>query len=298
MTNDFSVHFWGVRGSHPSAGPEFVQTGGNTSCVEMRVGGQRLIFDAGTGLVPLGQTIVESNDLRPIIILLSHYHHDHIQGLPHFHPLYTNNRMIHIVAPWNMYQDRVWDLLAHASAHATLAERPGLRARRRTLIIEGGERLWWNNAATMPLQMGSDTAPIPTDWIDITTFRSHAHPRGGSMCYRVTYNGKSAVFATDTESYLGADQGLADFARDADLIIHDAHFTPVEYSNPLFCRQGWGHSTWEMAVDLARLANIKQVALFHHDPSHTDEHMSAIETAAKNAYAGTFVAREGQTLLL
>ncbi len=293
MTQDFSVYFWGVRGSHPSTGPEFVETGGNTSCVEVRVAGQRLIFDAGTGLVPLGEAISASGDLRPILILLSHYHHDHIQGLPHFSPLYAKDQILHIVAPWNVFQDRVWDLLTHASSHSALAERPGLRARRRTMLIEGGERLWWNTESTTPLQVGSDTGPVPPGWIEIQTYRSHAHPRGGSMCYRVTHNGKSIVFATDTESYHGADQGLADFARDSELIIHDAHFTPDEYRHPLYSRQGWGHSTWEMAVELARLANIKQVALFHHDPSHTDEQMNAIDQAARAAHPGAFVAREG-----
>ncbi len=296
MTQDFLVHFWGVRGSHPSAGPEFVETGGNTSCVEVRVAGQRLIFDAGTGLVPLGETIIASGDVRPILILLSHYHHDHIQGLPHFSPLYAKDQLLHIVAPWNIYQDRVWDLLTHASSHSALAERPGLRARRRTMLIEGGERLWWNADSTTPLQVGSGSGPPPAGWIEITTYRSHAHPRGGSMCYRVTHNGKSIVFATDTESYHGADQGLAAFSRDSELIIHDAHFTPTEYSHPQFGRQGWGHSTWEMAVELARLANIRQIALFHHDPSHTDAQMNAIDREASAAHPGAFVAREGMEI--
>ena len=298
MTNDFTVHFWGVRGSHSSAGPEFIATGGNTSCVEMRVGGQRLIFDAGTGIVPLGDQIVAGAGDPAVLILLSHYHHDHIQGLPHFPPLFASDRIIHIVAPWNMYQDRVWDLLTNASAHSTIAERPGLRARRRTMLIEGGERLLWNMHDPSPLRVATTPDPAPEGWVEITTYRSHAHPRGGSMCYRVTAGGRSAVFATDTESYIGADRGLADFSRDTDLIIHDAHFTPAEYSNPLASRQGWGHSTWEMAVELARLANIPQVALFHHDPSHTDAQMDAIEAEAQAAHPGTFVAREGRSVTL
>jgi len=294
MTHDFSIHFWGVRGSHPSAGPDFVQTGGNTSCVEMRVAGQRLIFDAGTGIVPLGHQIMAQGGDSAVLILLSHYHHDHIQGLPHFPPLFINNRVIYIVAPWNVFQDRVWDLLMNASAHATIAERPGLRARRRTLLIEGSERLFWNANDPLPLRIATDNEPTPAGWVEITTYRSHAHPRGGSMCYRVVNAGKSAVFATDTESYLGADRGLAEFARNADLIIHDAHFTPAEYGS----KQGWGHSTWEMAVELARFANIKHVALFHHDPSHTDTQMNEIEAAACADYPHVFVAREGGKVVL
>ena len=300
MTTDaFSVYFWGVRGSHPSPGEQFVQTGGNTSCVEMRVGNQRIIFDAGTGLVHLGQHIVAEDDQRPLLIMLSHYHHDHIQGLPHFIPLFRSKQLLYIVAPWNMYQDRVWDLLLHASSRSMLTEQPRLQARRRTFVIEGGERLWWNAEADVPLQITADPALEPPEgFIQISTYRSMGHPRGGSMCYRVDYAGKSAVFATDIELYVGSDQNLAAFAQGADLIVHDAHFTPEEYSHPVTCKQGWGHSTWEMAVELAQTAEIKQVALFHHDPSHTDTLLNSVEAEAQAAFPGAFMAREGMHIWL
>ncbi|HEY1011109.1 MAG TPA: MBL fold metallo-hydrolase [Herpetosiphonaceae bacterium] len=301
MAEEFSIHFWGVRGSRPSPGPQFVRTGGNTSCVEMRVGGHSLIFDAGTGIINLGYHLLENagEHKRPIIILLSHYHHDHIQGLPHFPPLYREGQPVYITAPWNIYQDRVWDLLMHASAQASLGDRPEMRARRHTLLIEGGERLFWDSGHLVPLRITNDSQAKPEgDQIEIATYRSHAHPRGGSMCYRVKYGDKSAVFATDTESYVGSDQGLIEFARDADLIIHDAHYTPDEYSNPKASRQGWGHSTWPMAVQMARLANIPQVALFHHDPDHDDALMDEVEAAAKADYPGAFVTREGQAVVL
>ncbi len=299
MTHDFSLYFWGVRGSHPSPGAEFVQTGGNTSCVEMRVAGQSFVFDAGTGLVDYGRHLLAAGARRPILIMLSHYHHDHIQGLPHFDPLYTDDQQVFIVCPWNMYHDRVWDLLLHSSARTMLSERPRMLARRKTIQIEGGERLWWNADAAEPLVVSVDAAAaVPDGYIEIKTYRSMAHPRGGSMCYRVDHAGKSAVFATDTESYVGADQGLARFAQGTDLIIHDAHFTPEEYSNPRACKQGWGHSTWEMAVDLARMANISKVALFHHDPGHADALINAIEQAAQAQFPGAFAAREGDEVLL
>lgn len=295
MNTEFSIHFWGVRGSHPSPGPNYMHVGGNTACVEMRVGGQRLIFDAGTGLIPLGDQLLDQGETAPILLLLSHYHHDHIQGLPHFAPMYQSGQQLYIVAPWSAYQDRVWNLLVHASARATLSDRPELHSRRHTRLIDGGETLFWNSSTERPLHIGRQSTP-PTDaeYIAISTYRSHAHPRGGSMCYRVDFNGKSAVFATDIEAYVGCDQHLIEFAQGADLIIHDAHFTPDEYAT----HQGWGHSTWEMAVDLARQAGISRIGLFHHDPYHPDELLNQIEATAQAVYPGTFIAREGVDISL
>lgn len=297
MTQEFSLTFWGVRGSYPSTGPEFVATGGNTPCVEMRVDGQQLIFDAGTGLIALGDALVAAKRRRPLLLLLSHFHHDHVQGLPHFAPLYEDAFVTYIVAPWNAHQHRVWEMLVNASSLANRAERPGLQERRRIHVIEGGERIWWNADAETPLLMAPDheTAP-PEGYIEIYSYHSAAHPRGGSMCYRISNGLASAVLATDVEAYVGADQGLVRFAEGADLIIHDAHYTPEEYSNPAFSKQGWGHSTWAMAVEVARLARIRQVALFHHDPAHDDALMEEIEAAACAEFPGAFVAREGLTI--
>ena len=112
--------------------------------------------------------------------------------------------------------------------------------------------------------------------------------------YRIEHRGSSVVYATDTEHYRCVDPRLVTLARNADVLIYDAQYLPREYSGEAgLSRVGWGHSTWEAAVELARAANVGRLVLFHHDPSRTDEGVAAIEEAARGQFAETIAAREG-----
>ena len=118
------------------------------------------------------------------------------------------------------------------------------------------------------------------------------------MIYNIRYRGKSLVFATDTEGYEGGDQRLIDLAQDADLLIHDAEYTESEYTGPPRVRQGWGHSTWLMAVEVGQKAHVKRLALTHHHARHDDATMRRIEQEAQAILPQAFVAREGTTIVL
>ena len=120
----------------------------------------------------------------------------------------------------------------------------------------------------------------------------------GVFIYRIEYGGRSMVYATDTEGYIGGDQRLIQFARGADLLVHDAQYTEAEYTSDSASKQGWGHSTWPMAVAVARAAGVKQLALFHHDPLHSDDMLEQLEKQAQASFAQTFLAREGMTVEL
>jgi ribonuclease BN (tRNA processing enzyme) len=128
-------------------------------------------------------------------------------------------------------------------------------------------------------------------------YHSANHPSGGTHCYRFEYAGKKLVFATDTEGYVGGDTLLSRFARGADLFILDAEYTPQEYAGPP-SRQGWGHHTWPMAVEVGLEAQVKQLALTHHNMDHDDAFLSHIEEEAKAVCPAAFVAREGTTIEL
>jgi len=129
-------------------------------------------------------------------------------------------------------------------------------------------------------------------------YHSSNHPKGGSLCYRIEYRGKRLVFATDTEGYQGGDTLLSQFVHGVDLLIHDAEYTEEEYSGPPIARQGWGHSTWRMAVELGRKAKVKRLALTHHNAEHGDAFMRNFEKEVQAACPNAFVAREGMTVVV
>jgi phosphoribosyl 1,2-cyclic phosphodiesterase len=268
----FSVRFWGVRGSVATSGSAFLGTGGNTTCIEVRAGAELIIFDAGTGLVPLGQTL--GSPLRATF-LLTHFHWDHIQGFPFFGPAYQRGNHLTLFGP-GARDKEVKAAFEHQMQPPHFpVTLDALQARIDFRGLRPGDEL----------RIGP--ASVRTGVLN--------HPQS-CLGYRISMDGASVVLATDTEPMEGAevDPGVLDLARGADLLIHDAQYTEEQYH--LCGRRGWGHSTYSTACQVAAEAGVKQLVLFHHDPSHDDRAVGEIEQAARSLFPNTLLAREGMTL--
>ncbi len=270
------IRFWGVRGSIASPGPDTVTVGGNTSCIELTCGATRLVLDAGTGLRRLGNHLLASgatNEPLALTLLLSHVHWDHIQGLPFFVPLY-----------------------AKGTALTVVGAESGIASVRQTL-----ERQM--SAPVFPVRLDETSARIDTrevkvgDVFDVgeATVRiaKGNHP-GGVVAYRVEHEGKSVVYATDTEHYACVDPALRALCEGADVLVYDAQYTPEEYERKV----GWGHSTYVAGAELARAAGVGTLVLFHHDPMRSDDGVAGIESKARALFASSVAAREGMEITL
>jgi len=272
------IRFWGTRGSIPSPGVHTLQFGGNTSCVELVLAsGRRVVIDGGTGLRLLGKHLVETASPVKLHLLLSHGHWDHLLGLPFFKPIYLSDTEI-LVDGWPpafQAMTRVFD--SHMGDGFFPVAFDHLKARIDFL----------NRLAHGPLDLdGTHIDVIPLN-----------HPQGG-FGFRFREGGSTIVFITDNE--LGAEDGrrrsdFAEFARDCDLLIHDAQYLPGDFPE----KEGWGHSTYEEVVALAREARARQLILTHHDPGRTDVEVERIILLARQLAAGgefpTYIdaAREG-----
>jgi phosphoribosyl 1,2-cyclic phosphodiesterase len=269
------VKFWGVRGSIPVPGPDTVQVGGNTSCVEVHTGEREvLILDAGTGIRVLGLDLVQrSPDGLEAVLLFSHTHWDHIQGLPFFAPARDPRTQLAILGQWRVDM-QLRQVLASQMGHVYLPfGLEDLDADLSFKEVRAGERV----------AIGDRTQVLP---------ERLPHP-GGVFGYRINCQGKIAVYATDVgHPKDGLNQRVVDLARDADLLIHDAQFTPEQKSQYPY----WGHSSWLEAVQVAQAADVRRLALFHHDPLRTDSQLEEIEREAQSLLPGAFVAREGMEI--
>lgn len=266
----FSVRFWGVRGSIASPGAATAEVGGNTSCVEVRCGEELFVLDAGTGLRGLGDELMRRGEQRAEL-LLSHLHWDHIQGLPFFVPLYVGGTELGLSGPGFGEGGLEGALRRQMSAPGFPVELGNVGARLRTQELEHGSRF----------QKG-----------DVTVTAAELNHPGGVLGYRLDFAGRSVVYATDTEHFQHVDPALAELSQGADLLIYDAQYTPEEYPSKV----GWGHSTFEAACALAKEAGVKRLALFHHDPRHGDAAVAAIEQRAQACFGDVFAAREGLEL--
>ena len=278
MQNQFSIHFWGVRGSIPCPGPHTVRYGGNTPCIEMRVGGKRLIFDGGTGLRVLGQSLMSHLPLEAYMFF-THSHWDHIQGFPFFTPAFIKGNCFHIygaVAPNGAtVQQRLNDQMLHPNFPVPLQ-------------IMGAQLKFYN------LEMGDK---VELDDVIIETALLN-HP-GEAIGYRVNWRGHSVAYITDTEHYPDRlDENVLRLTQNTDVTIYDATYTDEEYHSPKTSKVGWGHSTWQEAVKVAKSANVKQLVIFHHDPLHDDDFLDLIGEQAAKALPNTIMAREGTSIEL
>lgn len=306
MLDTISVKFWGVRGSYPVPGAETVRFGGNTSCVEVDVAGQTIILDAGTGIIPLGRELVRRSRLMgtPVdtTLLFSHLHHDHTQGFPFFVPAYTKNTQLKLYGPDFLEQDLEQALARTMSSPAFPVAWGATDASKIVQCIHEGQSLLIGNTGEHLVVHPADAAKIrsfekrnPGDCIRIRTLRSYAHP-GSVLLYRIEYRGRAVVYATDTEGYANTNWRLVNFARDADLLIHDAQFTEQHYLGlfpGLPATRDWGHSTIRMACDVASSANVKQLVLFHLDPGYDDWTIAQNEAESRRLFPDSMAAYEG-----
>jgi len=299
MKGLFLVRFWGVRGSYPVPGPETVAIGGNTPCVEVQVDGHSIILDAGTGIIALGQDLLQrskqQNHPTVATILFSHTHHDHTQGIPFFVPAYQGGNTFYILGPRTFDQDLEEALSRAMLPPAFPVQLQDLHSFKIIRNLEETDLLIFHNGNQEPQVRHRYRNAPPADPKDVVVYtqKSYAHPQGGVYHYRIEWGGKSLVYATDTEGYLGSDQRLTQFSKGADLLIHDAQFTESEYLDTEDSRQGWGHSTPRMATSVANLAGVHTLVLFHHDPSHGDETILEMEKRACNLFSSTYTAYEG-----
>jgi ribonuclease BN (tRNA processing enzyme) len=301
----FSVHFWGVRGSIPCPGRSTVEFGGNTACLEIRADERLIIVDLGTGVKPLGDNLM-ATELKKgpmdMDILITHTHWDHIMGFPMFTPLFVPSTKMRIMGPVSYNDDtletvindqlsyRYWPI--RRSELAASIEYHELKET--TLDMSGGLKL-------------------------ITKYLNHP-----ILClgYRFEYQGKTIVTVFDHEPYRNLfptdpedpgyneeaalegqqaakeeNERILNFYSNADILIHDTQYGAAEFEKHL----GWGHSSYEYAIEASCLAGVKKLVLFHHDPNSKDEHLESLEQYYKNVAASKsaleiIMAREGVTI--
>ena len=307
--SEFSVKFWGVRGSYPTPQAKFLEYGGNTSCVEVNAGGHKIILDAGTGIINLGEEMMKNYlttgtnlfDRKPmeITILLSHIHQDHIQGFPFFKPAHVKTTGLNVFgfADYKYGLGQVLsDLLFGRSFPMDLGD---IAAKLNIYDVYENEVIILtpnsNTPITRALESEKDLTPKGDDVV-ITAYKTYAHPKNGNLIYKIAYKNKTLVYASDKESYIGGDKKLALFARDCDLLIHDAQYVNEDYMSSAVPKQGFGHSTFDMALEMKQLAHAKKLVFFHLDPTYDDEVVKKIENHYKQNNNDCVVAKEGMEI--
>jgi len=249
--------------------------GGNTSCVTVEAGGRLVVLDAGTGLFKLGRDLVK-RQVPGATLLLSHSHTDHIHGFPFFAPAWNGKFELSVMA-------------------GHLNELGGVRA-----VIADSMR-----DPVFPVQLNAMGAHIQFKDFragesfsigpDVKVLTAPLNHPNGATAYRIESGHKSVCYVTDTEHTPGKpDENVLNLVRGTDLMIYDSTYTDEEFASHV----GWGHSTWQEALRLGKLAGVKQVAIFHHDPDHDDSFMTEVERQARAVSGSSFAAREGMVINL
>jgi phosphoribosyl 1,2-cyclic phosphodiesterase len=299
-----SVRFWGVRGSMPCPGPDTVLFGGNTACLEIRAEDRLIIIDSGTGIRPLGEKLLSGNYINGPVnadIFITHTHWDHIMGFPVFGPLFSPKSVLRIRGPVSSDEDTLESIIGTQLSYKFWPVRQNELAAK----IEYGQL----KETTIDLDGGVKV---------ITKYLNHP-----ILClgYRFEYKGKVIVTLYDHEPYRnifpvdpndpGYDKDAAlegeavakeenekiiNFSKDADILIHDSQFTQTEYEKHM----GWGHSSYDIAINTAIQAAAKKLIFYHHDPARTDWQLDNLEKNYQSLIADkgleVFMAREGLTL--
>jgi len=295
------LKFWGTRGSIPTPGKGTVRYGGNTPCVEVRLRDNRLvILDAGTGVRELGEALMARGESVNAHVLISHPHWDHIQGFPFFKPAFISGNELTI--------------LGAQSKDVTLRQMVADQMNQVYFPVQLNELKAKINFR--PLREG--TTPI----FDAELTSIYVNHPAFALGYRLDAGGHSLVYISDNEPFDrevarslknvekvitdkyaegkgDPNQRIFDFARGADVLIHDATYTPEEYVN----RVGWGHSHYLFTLKVAAEAQVKKLVLFHHDPSHNDDKIDEIvetckkEIKTRNYKFDCIAAEEGMELV-
>jgi phosphoribosyl 1,2-cyclic phosphodiesterase len=271
---EFSVKFWGVRGSIACPGPATVRYGGNTSCLEVRCGSRLLIMDGGTGLRELGSDLLSAREPMDVDLFLTHTHFDHVNGLPFFVPMFMKRNTFHLWAGHLLPQYTLKYVLGEMMLAPLFPVPP---------------EVFQAQICYHDFLAGETLNPRPG--ITLKTARLN-HPNNATG-YRIEFAGKAICYCTDTEHFPDRlDRNILELARGADILIYDACYTDEEYAK----YQGWGHSTWQAGAKLSDAAGVRQFVIFHHDPGHDDAFMDRVAEAAAAHRPGTVVAREGMVL--
>jgi phosphoribosyl 1,2-cyclic phosphodiesterase len=271
-----TVKFWGVRGSIACPSPDHVVYGGNTSCIAVTTAAGLVIFDAGTGIRGLGREVV-SRGLGGAHLFFTHTHWDHINGFPFFAPAYNPAFRLEIHGPRQ-------DGSPHGIRHVLTGQMEAPNFPVPLAAMRGV-------ASYDDFEVGGVFAPL--DGVVVRTLPLR-HPNG-ACGYRLETGGAAVAYITDTEHMPGTpDENVLALMKGADLAIYDSTYTDAEFP----AKVGWGHSTWQEGVRLARLAGVRRLAIFHHDPEHTDDVMAAIEAEARTVWDGALVARDGMEIVI
>lgn len=275
MSDQFTVTFWGVRGSLPTPGANTQAYGGNTSCVEVRCGDQLFIFDAGTGIRELSNAL---DDTTHIQLFLSHTHLDHIIGFPFFTPIYDSNCTIDVWAGHLKDDQEIYNTL-YKIMSPPIFPIP-LDALGSTLNFKS-------------FHAGDTIDAFENVGIKVTTL-ALPHP-DGATAYRVHYQGKSVAYVTDIEHKIGKQNArLVEFLEGADVMIYDSSYDDDEFEQ----YKGWGHSTWQEGARIADAANVGAYYSFHHKIDASDADLDARADALTVMRDNSFVAKERTTIEL
>lgn len=263
--------FWGVRGTNPVCGVDYKVIGGHTSCVSLKVNNDPIIIlDAGSGLQDLGNQLIKENS-QDVHLFISHPHLDHLMGLPFFAPLWTGHCRLNIYATDEKIEHTIRNVLLTPPLFPVTLDEKNTKVIFHKISREEAYNLGQTKITSIPLR----------------------HP-GGSSGYKLEMGGKSICYITDVEHENELDLNLINFIKGTNLLIYDATYTENEYAK----RQGWGHSTNVRAAEVAKAANVGELALFHQDPSHTDLVSEQVESDARKIFPNTFAARQGMKILI
>jgi phosphoribosyl 1,2-cyclic phosphodiesterase len=293
------LRFWGVRGSYSAPFQTHLGVGGNTSCVEIRCGDHVMLCDAGTGIIPFGNEMMKQSRIRELLIMLTHYHWDHICGLPFFVPAFIPDWKIRFFGPGHSKRD----IEEHVSAQM------------RAPYFPVGTETWLANIEYLdpPPDQQMEYGPMKLSW------RNVHHP-GITFGYRITINGKDVLYVSDNECLFlekSIRQKYGEFSEEeqelltvmqqeeydaelnliegADILIHDAQYTLDDYRK----KRGWGHSCYIDTINTAIDAGVKELYLYHHDPNYDDQAIDRLYRHSleiieeRNSSLKCHVAREG-----